>query len=137
MTDPATPESTIGDFSGPFDEQFGLRFTEMSGDKVVAEWTATPKHHQPHGIVHGGVHTSIVETLGSLGSSLWYGDRGTVVGLSNLTDFYRGVSTGEMVSTATPVHRGRSQQVWVVETHDAAGRLVARGQLRVQNLQGR
>jgi acyl-coenzyme A thioesterase PaaI-like protein len=39
-----------------------------------------------------------------------------------------------MRSTATPVHQGRSQQVWIVETHDAEGRLIARGQLRVQNI---
>ena len=35
---------------------------------------------------------------------------------------------------ATPIHQGRSQQVWVVETHDTDGRLIARGQVRVQNL---
>jgi len=38
------------------------------------------------------------------------------------------------VSVATPVHQGRSQQVWVVETRDAENRLISRGQLRVQNL---
>ncbi len=39
-----------------------------------------------------------------------------------------------MTSTATPIHRGRLQQVWVVETVDADGRVVARGQVRLQNL---
>ncbi|GMA86808.1 hypothetical protein GCM10025868_20580 [Angustibacter aerolatus] len=37
---------------------------------------------------------------------------------------------------ATPVHQGRSQQVWLVETRDAGDRLVARGQVRLQNLRG-
>jgi len=33
------------------------------------------------------------------------------------------------------VHRGRSQQVWVVETvADDNGKVVARGQVRLQNL---
>jgi len=123
--------------AGPFIEHLGLTFTELTGDKVVAEWTASEKHHQPYGIVHGGVYCSIVETLGSLGSAVWFGDRGKVVGVSNNTDFFRAVSKGDLVSTATPLHQGRSQQVWVVETHDAEGRLIARGQLRVQNLEGR
>jgi acyl-coenzyme A thioesterase PaaI-like protein len=35
------------------------------------------------------------------------------------------------------VHRGRLQQVWLVETTDEQGRLVARGQVRLQNLQPR
>ncbi len=123
--------------NGPFIDHLGLRFTEVSGEKVVAEWTAAEKHHQPYGIVHGGVYCSIVETLGSIGSAVWYGERGKCVGVSNNTDFFRAVSTGEMVSTAVPLHQGRSQQVWVVETHDDEGRLIARGQLRVQNLANR
>jgi acyl-coenzyme A thioesterase PaaI-like protein len=32
------------------------------------------------------------------------------------------------------VHRGRSQQLWQVEVTDASTRLVARGQVRLQNL---
>ena len=120
--------------SGPFVEHLGLEITEASGERVTATWTAGEKHHQPYGIVHGGVHASVVETLGSVGSALWYGDDGKCVGVSNSTDFYRAVSEGELTSTATPVHRGRSQQVWVVETVDAEGRVVARGQVRLQNL---
>ena len=131
--------SLVGsDLSGPFVRHLGLEFTEVSGSKVVARWTAGERHHQPYGIVHGGVHASVVETLASVGSAAWADEhlpRGAkVVGVHNSTDFYRAVSTGELVSTGTPVHQGRSQQVWVVETRDAQDRLVARGQLRVQNL---
>jgi 1,4-dihydroxy-2-naphthoyl-CoA hydrolase len=119
---------------GPFVRYLGLQYTELSGAKVVATWTAGERHHQPYGIVHGGVHASVVETLGSMGAALWFGEQGHCVGVSNSTDFYKAVREGEMTSTAVPVHQGRSQQVWTVETHDADGRLVARGQLRVQNI---
>jgi uncharacterized protein (TIGR00369 family) len=57
-----------------------------------------------------------------------------VVGVNNNTDFYRGVTEGRLTSICRPVHRGRSQQVWAVETTDVQGRLVARGQVRLQNL---
>jgi uncharacterized protein (TIGR00369 family) len=123
--------------NGPWVDHLGLKITELTGSKVVAEWTASTKHHQPYGIVHGGVYASVVESLGSIGSAVWFGERGKVVGVSNSTDFFRAVSEGAMVSTATPIHQGRSQQVWVVEIHDAEGRLISRGQLRVQNLEGR
>jgi uncharacterized protein (TIGR00369 family) len=129
MTDPELPFP-----SGTYDDHFGLRITEVAADRVVATWTASEKHHQPYGIVHGGVHASVVETLGSVGSAMWFGDRGKVVGVNNSTDFYRAVREGELTSVATPIHQGRTQQVWVVETKDADGRLVSRGQLRVQNL---
>ena len=97
--------------------------------------SARPELHQPFGIVHGGAYCSVVETLASIGAALWYGDRGKVVGVSNTTDFYRAMSEGSLTSTATPVHRGRSSQVWVVETEDGDGRLVARGQVRLHNLE--
>ena len=123
---------------GAFVEYLGIEFTELSGEKVVATWTAQPTMHQPYGIVHGGVHCSVVETLGSIGGMLWITGRdpeGKVVGVNNNTDFYRAVREGAMTSTATPIHQGRSQQVWLIETYaDADGRLVARGQLRLQNL---
>lgn len=123
-----------GDMSGPFVKHLGLEVTAVAGDRVEARWTASEKHHQPYGIVHGGVHASVVETLGSIGAAAWLGDKGKCVGVSNSTDFFRAVREGEMVSVATPIHQGRSQQVWLIETHDAEGRLVSRGQLRVQNL---
>jgi 1,4-dihydroxy-2-naphthoyl-CoA hydrolase len=123
---------------GSFVEYLGIEFTELSGERVVATWTAGPTMHQPYGIVHGGVHCSVVETLGSIGGMLWIAGRdpdGKVVGVNNNTDFYRAVRDGAMTSTATPIHQGRSQQVWLIETYaDADDRLVARGQLRLQNL---
>jgi len=123
---------------GQFIEYLGIEFTELSGSKVVATWTASPTMHQPYGIVHGGVHCSVVETLGSVGGMQWMAGRdpdGKVVGVNNNTDFYRAVTVGAMTSTGTPIHQGRSQQVWLIETYaDGDDRLVARGQLRLQNL---
>ncbi len=122
------------DIIGPFVRHLGLEFTEASGDAVTGIWQAREELHQPYGIVHGGVHCSVVETLASVGAAMWFADRGKVVGVSNSTDFYRAVTGGPMTSVATPVHRGRSQQVWVVETRDAEERLVSRGQVRLQNV---
>jgi 1,4-dihydroxy-2-naphthoyl-CoA hydrolase len=128
------PGDQSGDFTGEFVRHLGIEFEEVTEDRVVATWEAAPKHHQPYGIVHGGVHCSVVETLASFGAATWLGDRGQVVGVNNNTDFYRAAREGTMTSTATPVHRGRMQQVWVVETVDTDGRVIARGQVRLQNL---
>jgi uncharacterized protein (TIGR00369 family) len=114
----------------------GLRFDETSGDRVVIRWRVRPELHQPHGIQHGGVYCAVVETAASVGGSLWLGDRGKVVGVSNQTDFLRAVRDGELTAVGTPLHRGRSQQLWQVVITDDAGRLVSRGQVRLQNLTG-
>ena len=134
MSDSNLSAMTKIDLSGPFVEHLGVEFTEVGGDRVVATWTAEPKLHQPYGIVHGGVHCSVIETLASAGAAVWLGDRGKVVGVNNNTDFYRAVREGRFTSTATPVHQGRSQQVWVVETVTEDGKVAARGQVRLQNL---
>jgi 1,4-dihydroxy-2-naphthoyl-CoA hydrolase len=124
----------MSDYLGPFATNLGLVLDTADGDEVTAHWTVTPQMHQPYGILHGGVHCSVVETLASLGAALWLGDRGKVVGVSNSTDFYRASTAGNLTSSATPLHRGRSQQVWLVETLDEQGRTMARGQVRLQNL---
>ncbi|KAJ1684519.1 hypothetical protein LUZ63_020274 [Rhynchospora breviuscula] len=124
-----------GDISGDFVRHLGLTFTEVSGDRVVATWQALPKLHQPYGIVHGGVHCSVFETLASVGGATWFAERGQVVGVNNSTDFLRAVREGALTSTAVPVHRGRLQQLWRIETvTDADGKVVAQGQVRLQNI---
>ncbi len=125
----------------PLREAMDLTIDRIDGDGIDASWSAGPESHQPYGIVHGGVHCMVVEGLCSMAAALWLdqngrGEGGRVVGVSNSTDFYRAVSEGRLTSTTRPVHRGRSQQVWAVETTDAEGRLVARGQVRLQNLSG-
>ena len=119
---------------GRFTDLLGMRVVDASPDRAVVEWEVIPSQHQPYGILHGGVYCAAVETAASWGAALWYGERGRVVGVSNTTDFLRSVRDGRLTATATPVHRGRSQQLWQVEVTDSATRLVARGQVRLQNL---
>ncbi|MEV4466647.1 PaaI family thioesterase [Micromonospora echinofusca] len=122
------------DLTGGFVALLGLELDEVGGDRVVIRWQVRPELHQPFGIQHGGVYCSVAETAASIGGALWLGERGRVVGVSNQTDFLRAVRDGELTAVGTPVHRGRSQQLWQVEITDADARLVARGQVRLQNL---
>ena len=114
----------------------GFEFEESTGDRVVLSWTNGPEHLQPYGIVHGGVHASVVETAASIGAAVWLGDRGQVVGVSNHTDFLRAARDGRLRAVADPIHRGRLQQLWLVEIRDEQDRLIARGQVRLQNIAG-
>ena len=123
----------IKQFPG-LDTLLGIEIVEASPDRVVLAWTVGPQLHQPFGILHGGVHCSAVESAASMGAALWFGDRGTVVGVSNHTDFLRAVRDGRLTATAEPIHRGNLQQLWLVNITDADGRLAARGEVRLQNL---
>lgn len=113
----------------------GLNYDRVDGDGVVVSWTIGPEHLQPWEIVHGGVYCAVNETAASIGAQSWYGERGMVVGVNNNTDFLRQAGSGaRLTATATPIHQGRSQQLWLIETHDEQGRLIARGQVRLANL---
>ncbi|MEU4597588.1 PaaI family thioesterase [Nocardia sp. NPDC023988] len=129
-----TPELMTKMSEGTFTDLIGMRFTEVSADRVRGEWEVRPQLHQPAGIQNGGVYCTVIETLASVGGSVWFGERGQVVGVNNNTDFLRAVREGTLTGEATPIHRGRSQQLWVVVITDAEGRMVARGQVRLQNL---
>jgi 1,4-dihydroxy-2-naphthoyl-CoA hydrolase len=113
----------------------GLTVETADPDRVTASLLITDQLLQPYGILHGGVLCTLVETLASIGAALWFGDRGQVVGVSNHTDFLRASRSGMLHALATPIHRGRSSQLWLVEVTDDSGRLIARGQLRVANIE--
>lgn len=112
----------------------GIEVAEAGPETCVLTMDVEPHHLQPMGILHGGVHCTLVETAASVAGAVWLGDRGHVVGAANHTNFLRPVSAGRITATATPIHRGRTQQLWLVQITDSAGRLLARGEVRLANL---
>jgi uncharacterized protein (TIGR00369 family) len=130
VTDPAQPSRDLR-----LHELLGLELTEVGPDRVVMNWTVDERHLQPYGLAHGGIHCLVAESAASIAGASWFNRDGHVVGVNNSTDFLRAARRGERLrATATPVHRGRSQQLWQIETRDEQDRLVARGQVRLQNL---
>jgi 1,4-dihydroxy-2-naphthoyl-CoA hydrolase len=112
--------------------EMGITILAASPDEVTCEWQVTEKHHQDYGIVHGGVHCGVIETLASLGAALVALPRGQrVVGLENSTSFIRAVRSGKLHGKATPVTRGRTTQVWEAWIRDEQEQLVARGCVRL------
>ena len=114
----------------------GLVWDTFAHDRVTAHLDVDPRHHQPYGIVHGGVWCAVVESVASIAGALRVVASGRyVVGVSNTTDFLRAHRHGRVDAVATPVHVGRTQQLWQVALHRAAdGKAVARGQVRLQNV---
>lgn len=127
----------LPDLTNGLDGVLGAVVEDLSPDACRVRVEIDERHHQPYGIVHGGLYCMIVETAASTGAALWAlsnGMRGAV-GVSNSTDFYRSHRDGPITADATPIHRGRTQQVWQVEiTRVEDGKLLARGQVRLQNL---
>jgi 1,4-dihydroxy-2-naphthoyl-CoA hydrolase len=119
-----------------FDTELGLNYIELTPDGGRAQLQIHDKLLQPWGIVHGGVYCSIIESLASVSGQIWLSENGggTVVGVNNNTDFLRAISAGTVTAVSTPIHRGRRQQLWLITITDDNLRVIARGQVRLQNL---
>jgi uncharacterized protein (TIGR00369 family) len=111
----------------------GITITLATSDEVRAELTVGPEHLQGYGIVHGGVHCGLIETLASIGAALAALPRNqSVVGLENNTSFVRAVRAGARLhAVSTPITRGRKTQVWEARILNDADQIVATGRVRL------
>jgi uncharacterized protein (TIGR00369 family) len=132
----ATPRLPDLDRPSSFLLGLGMRFEQAEATRVTASIELGPDHHTPWGVVHGGVYTTAIESAASVGASLAVLERGQfAVGVNNNTDFLRPVVSGRVLVVAEPVHQGATQQLWQVAiTRADDGKLVARGQVRLQNV---
>lgn len=114
-----------------------LRFDELTPTRVTGSIAADERHHQPWGLVHGGLYTTAIETFATTGAYEAVKDRGQqAVGVANVTDFVRPHRTGRLAVVAAPIHQGHTQQLWQVEIRRGPdNQLVARGQVRLQNIE--
>ena len=86
-------------------------------------------------MVHGGVFTTAVESAASIGASVAVADRDQfAVGVHNATDFLKASTGGRAEVVAEPLQQGRVQQLWLVTVTAADGAVLARGQVRLQNV---
>ncbi len=116
----------------------GLALDEIAADRVTGHLQLSPEHHTPWGIVHGGVYTTAIESAASIGASHAVRDQGQVaVGLTNTTHFLRSLTAGRVSVEATALSQGRTQQLWQVNITDESGRLIAHGEVRLQNVTSR
>jgi 1,4-dihydroxy-2-naphthoyl-CoA hydrolase len=113
-----------------------IEFEERGPTRVAGSVAADERHHQPWGLVHGGLYTTVIETFATAGAYEAVKDQGQMaVGVTNVTDFLRPHRTGRLAVLATPIQQGRTQQLWQVEIRRPEDqKLVARGQVRLQNI---
>jgi 1,4-dihydroxy-2-naphthoyl-CoA hydrolase len=136
MTQVTTQPDPKARVSSDLMELLEIQFDELGPARVTGSIAADERHHQPFGIVHGGLYSSAIETFASLGACEAVKDLGQqAVGVTNITDFLRPHKNGRLGVEAHAIQQGRTQQLWQVEIrrpHD--DKLVARGQVRLQNI---
>jgi len=87
---------------------------------------------QPVGLMHGGVMSTLVESVCSRATALAVlGDGMAAMGQSISVSFMRPVTEGHVEVRAKARHRGRTTWVWEAQVLDAEERLCALAQMTI------
>jgi 1,4-dihydroxy-2-naphthoyl-CoA hydrolase len=109
-----------------FDAHLGTEWIQLDPDDARARIEMRDELRQPYGILHGGVYSSLVESLCSYATATAvYPDGMIAMGQSIEVSFLRPVGSGHAEARAVARHRGRTTWVWQVEVVDDDGRLCA------------
>ena len=103
----------------------GIEIVELTDSRVVATMPVDDRTRQPFGLLHGGASIALAETVASFGAAMRIDHaRYTAVGQEINGNHLRAKFDGIVRATGTPVHVGRSTQVWSIEIADEQERLV-------------
>ena len=103
-----------------------IEFIDIGEDFLVAKMEVTPKVHQPDGVLHGGATVALAESVGSAASYMSVNKdyqmiRGIVISANHL----KGISKGYVYAKATPIHKGRTTQLWEIKVTDDNNNLIS------------
>jgi uncharacterized protein (TIGR00369 family) len=104
----------------------GTEWLDDDPDHARARTATRDDLRQPFGLMHGGVLSSLVESVCSRSTALAVFDDGmAAMGQSIAVNFIRPITAGHAEVKAVAHHRGRTTWVWQAEVHDAENRLCA------------
>lgn len=113
-------------------ETLSMRFTEIGADYLKLQMPVNEHTHQPYGLLHGGASAALAETVGSVASWMCIDmEQQICVGMEINCNHIRGVRSGFVTATATPLHLGATSHVWDIRIKDEAEKLVCVSRLTV------
>jgi 1,4-dihydroxy-2-naphthoyl-CoA hydrolase len=102
----------------------GIEFTALEDDYLEARMPVDDRTRQPLGLLHGGASVALAETIGSVAAYLCVDEGKKCVGLEINANHIRPAREGWVTGRATPLHLGRTTQVWEIRIRDDHGHLV-------------
>lgn len=114
-------------------ETLGIKCVEIGNDYVVATMPVNSSTHQPMGLLHGGASAALIESIGSIGSTLLIDlEKEAPVGVEINANHIGSMRSGLVKAVGKIVHAGRRTHVWQVDlTNEETGKLICTGRLTV------
>jgi uncharacterized protein (TIGR00369 family) len=111
---------------GILPDLLGIQLVEVTPDRVLATLKVRPDLCTTGKILHGGTIMAFADTLGAIGTVVNLPQGYGTATIESKTNFVGGAAEGSTVTAeTTPVHKGRTTQVWQTRISSAEGRLVA------------
>ena len=119
------PAALTEHHKGCLPELLGVRFTEATKDRVVAELQVRDDLKTFGGRLHGGAIMALADTVGATATFINLPPGASTTTLESKSNFFAGATGGAVRAETTPLHRGRTTMVWQTRVTDASGRLLA------------
>ena len=103
----------------------GIEMIDLNPDRIVATMPVDERTRQPFGILHGGASVGLAETVASVAALLNIDrEKFVAMGLEINANHVRAKSEGVVTGIGTPLHRGRTTQLWEIRIVDEQERLI-------------
>jgi 1,4-dihydroxy-2-naphthoyl-CoA hydrolase len=122
-----TPQSFNGAGAGKLPGHLGIVITEVSALRVSGELPVAESVMAPNGYLHAGAIVTLADTVSGYGCVANLPADAAGFTTIELKSNHLGTTLeGTIVAVATPLHRGKTTQVWdAVVTHKESGRTLA------------
>jgi uncharacterized protein (TIGR00369 family) len=122
-----TPASFNAGGAGKLPGHLGVLITEVTSERITGELPVVESVMAPNGFLHAGTVVTLADTLCGYGCVANLPTDATGFTTIELKSNHLGTALeGSIVGVATPVHRGRTTQVWdATVTHKESGRALA------------
>jgi len=114
-------------------EQLGIECIELGDDYVVSRMPVDQRTHQPMGLLHGGASAALIESIGSMGSTLLLDiTKQHPVGIEINANHVGGIRSGNVIAKGKIIHAGKRTHLWQVDIHqEDSEKLICTGRLTV------
>ena len=120
------------------EETLEIEFIDIGEDFIIAKMPVTSKVLQPDGVLHGGATAALAESVGSAASYFSIDkDKQIVRGMVISCNHLKGVTEGFVYGKATPIHKGRTTQLWEIKVTDDNDNLISHCKLSTMILNKR
>jgi uncharacterized protein (TIGR00369 family) len=109
---------------GALAEKMGIKLLELSADRAVATMPVDG-NTQPIGLLHGGAHVVLAESLGSFAANVHAHPWGYAVGIELNASHHASISEGLVTGTCAAVKLGKSLTTHEIKVTDESGRLLS------------